>query len=118
MNFLMRSTTTHVDRDNNKPSSVSESRLDSLPPPSPPLPASRSLENLLSDDPYAQFGTRVQQFDGEIDAENDLINDFTFLAKHFDVSQEEGWIAIPFSMCYILLMFSVLCSKNRTDFEM
>jgi hypothetical protein len=103
MNFLMRSTTTHVDRDNNKPSSVSESRLDSLPPPSPPLPGSHSLENLLSHDPYAQFGTRVQQFDGEIDAENDLINDFTFLAKHLDVSQEEGWIAIPFSMSYILL---------------
>ncbi|XP_045803541.1 uncharacterized protein LOC123897085 [Trifolium pratense] len=95
MNFLMRSTT-HVDRDNNnnnKPSSVSESRLDSLPPPSAPLTGSHSLESFLSDDPYAKFGTRVEHFEGDIDTENDLKND---LAKHFDVSQEQGWIAIPF----------------------
>ncbi|MCH96006.1 plant/MEB5-like protein [Trifolium medium] len=107
MNFLMRSTT-HVDRDNNKPSSVSESRVDALPPPSQPLTGSHSLESFLSDDPYAQFGTRVEQFEGEIDGENDLKNDLTVLAKHLDVSQEEGWIAIPFRL--ILKCGEKICS--------
>ncbi|CAL5196937.1 unnamed protein product [Lathyrus oleraceus] len=103
MNFLMRSST-HVQADrDNKPSSIPEPRVDALPPPSPPPPVqgSHSLESLLSEDPYARYGTTVEQFEGEIDGENgvhDLKNDAALLAKHLDVSEEEGWIAIPYKL--------------------
>lgn len=94
MNFLIRSTT-HVYSDKEKPPST---------PPIAEAPpqglSSSSLENLMSDDdPYTQYSA-VEQFDGDFDAENarDSKNDAPFLAKHLDVSEEDGWIAIPYSM--------------------
>lgn len=101
MNFLMRSTS-HVYSDREKPSTIPEPRADALPPPlpipHPPIQGSNSLESLISDDPYAQYST-VEPFEGEIEGENGSSQD---LAKHLDVSEEEGWIAIPYSMCYTL----------------
>lgn len=119
MNFLMRSTT-HVYSDREKPSTIPEPRADALPPPLPiphPIQGSHSLESLMSDDPYAQYST-VEQFEGEIEGENgssqDSKNDAAVLTKHLDVSEEEGWIAIPYSMSYTLtnptyLFILVLC---------
>ena len=51
----------------------------------------------MSDDPYAQ----VEHFDGEAEGENGAQssrNDAPVLAKHVDVSEDEGWITIPYSM--------------------
>ncbi|XP_012573933.1 uncharacterized protein [Cicer arietinum] len=97
MNFLMR-TPSQVYSDRDKPSSIPEPRVDPLPPPSPPLQGSHSLESLLTADPYVQYST-VERFEGEVDGENgDLKNDVTFLAKHLDVSEDEGWIAIPYKL--------------------
>jgi len=98
----MRSTT-HVYSDREKPPSTTPTeppppppRVDALPPPSPPLAGSHSLERLLSE---AQYSPRVgDQFEGEVEGENgDLKNDVTVLAKHLDVNEEEGWITIPYS---------------------
>lgn len=112
----MRSTT-HVhsdkDKDKAKPSSIPEPRVDALPPPSPPphpVHGSHSLESLLLENPYARYGTTVEQFEGEMDGENgvcDLKNEASLLAKHLDVAEEEGWIAIPYSMCYSLIDYSL-----------
>ncbi|KAL5061527.1 hypothetical protein RYX36_023264 [Vicia faba] len=111
MNFLMRSSThVHSDKDKDKDdkhSSIPGPRGDALPLPLPPPSttprpvqgSNHSLESLLSEDPYARYGTTVEQFEGEIDGENgvcDLKNDASLLAKHLDVAEEEGWIAIPY----------------------
>lgn len=103
MNFLMR-TTTHVYSDREKPSSTTAPSPTKTPPPSTPEPRSdsvSSLESLIAEDPYLQVG----RFDGEVDGENGALrftskNDASVLAKHLDVSQEEGWITIPYSMSF------------------
>lgn len=101
MNFLMRSTT-HVYSEREKPPSTPpppEHRAD-VPAPQ----GSPSLESLMYEDPYSQLSTTVERFDGEIDAENGTqeskIDATVLVAKHLDVSEEEGWIAMPYSMSY------------------
>ena len=99
MNFLMRSTT-----------NVYSERTPIQEPPRADAPqgitSGSSLETLMSDDPYAQYST-IEEFDGEIDGvegENGSVtghgskNDAPIVAKHVDVSEEEGWITIPYSM--------------------
>ncbi|CAJ1939933.1 unnamed protein product [Sphenostylis stenocarpa] len=95
MNFLMR-TTTHVYSDREKPSSTTAT----APTPTTPEPrvdGTSSLESLISEDPYAQ----VDHFDGGVDGENGAIasnskNDASLFAMHSDVSEDEGWITIPY----------------------
>lgn len=112
MNFLMRSTT-HVYSERSS-SSLSSSSL-SVPEPRTDAPqgttSGSSLETLIAEDPYAQYSP-IEQFDGEIDGvggENGGItgqnskNDLSILAKHLDVSEEEGWITIPYSMSSTIL---------------
>ncbi|BAT74573.1 hypothetical protein LR48_Vigan01g102700 [Vigna angularis] len=103
MNFLMR-TTTHVYSDREKPSSTTAPSPTKTPTPTPtpstPEPRAdsvSSLESLIAEDPYLQVG----RFDGEVDGENGALrftskNDASVLAKHLDVSEEEGWITIPY----------------------
>ena len=95
MNFLMRSTS-HVYSDREKPPSSSTAAT-TTPTTTPHADGASSLESLMSDDPYAQ----VEHFDGEFEGENGAQssrNDAPVLAKHVDVSEDEGWITIPYSM--------------------
>ncbi|XP_027345608.1 uncharacterized protein LOC113857685 [Abrus precatorius] len=91
MNFLMRSTT-HVYSEREKSPSTP-------PPPEPRADATSSLENLMSEDPYAHYST-LHHFGGDVDAESGAApnskNDVPFFAKHLDVSPQEGWITIPY----------------------
>ncbi|KAL5165319.1 hypothetical protein HKD37_18G050460 [Glycine soja] len=99
MNFLMRSTT-HVYSDREKPSSTATATAATptttvMTTTTPPTDGASSLESLMSDDPYAQ----VEHFDGEFEGENGAQsskNDAPVLAKHLDVSEDEGWITIPY----------------------
>ncbi|QCD82715.1 hypothetical protein DEO72_LG2g3055 [Vigna unguiculata] len=99
MNFLMR-TTTHVYSDREKPSSTAATTPTKAPAPTIPEPRAdgvSSLESLIAEDPYLQVG----RFDGVVDGENGALrftskNDASVLAKHLDVSEEEGWITIPY----------------------
>ncbi|KAL9325400.1 hypothetical protein ACSQ67_006045 [Phaseolus vulgaris] len=99
MNFLMRSTT-HVYSDREKPSSTTATTPTKSPTPTTPEPRSdgaSSLESLIAEDPYIQVG----HFDGEVDGENGAVpftskNDASVLAMHLDVSEDEGWITIPY----------------------
>lgn len=68
-----------------------------------PKPAA-SLESLIAEDPYPRY-SRVEEHDGENDGfvgENagiavpDSNKDSSTMAKHTDVSEEEGWITIPY----------------------
>lgn len=97
MNFLMRPTSVSTER-----SSISEFHTDTHH-----KSTSRStLETLISEDPYMQ-SSPVEEYDGETDgvggkngtvtAQNSK-DDLPVVAKHLDVSEEEGWIAIPYSM--------------------
>lgn len=98
MNFLMRST----------PSVTAEQASVPEPPAETyhvPKPAS-SLESLIAEDPYPRH-SRVEEHDGANDGfvgENagivvpDSNKDSSTMAKHTDVSEEEGWITIPYSM--------------------
>jgi len=103
MNFLMR-TTTHVYSDREKPSSTAATTPTKAPAPTIPEPRAdgvSSLESLIAEDPYLQVG----RFDGVVDGENGALrftskNDASVLAKHLDVSEEEGWITIPYSMSF------------------
>lgn len=96
MNFLLRSTSVTAER-----SSISESHTDTHRS----TPRS-TLETLISEDPYTQNST-VKENDGEtegVEVENgtmtaqNLKDDLPIVAKHMDVSEEEGWVAIPYSM--------------------
>ena len=101
MNFLMRSPT-HVYSDREKPSSTATATAATptttvMTTTTPPTDGASSLESLMSDDPYAQ----VEHFDGEFEGENGAQSskhDAPVLAKHLDVSEDEGWITIPYSM--------------------
>ncbi|XP_020975361.1 uncharacterized protein LOC107631908 isoform X1 [Arachis ipaensis] len=92
MNFLMRSTShVHVER-----TPIPESPQADTPQTT----SGTSSETLDSEDPYSRLST-IEEFDGEIDGENGNVSgngsrkDMPILAKHVDVSEEEGWIAIP-----------------------
>lgn len=98
MNFLLRSTH-HV--------AAEQPSLQEAPAETPQTskPAV-TLEGLIAEDPYPQFST-VEERDEETDgivAENGSIagaeakNESSVVAKHSDVSEEEGWITIPYSM--------------------
>ncbi|KAJ7953751.1 Heat-inducible transcription repressor [Quillaja saponaria] len=96
MNFLMRSTT-HVA---SEPPSVNESLADT----SYTSKSGPTLEGLIAEDPYPQYST-VEDCEGETDGtggENgsragiNSKNDSSVVAKHLDVSEEEGWITIPY----------------------
>ncbi|OIV93922.1 hypothetical protein TanjilG_05625 [Lupinus angustifolius] len=96
MNFLMRSTSTaHTfsERTSSLPSSSSSS-LSSVPPiPEPRRTTSgSSLETVMSEEAYGQYST-IGQFAG-----NGAINGHgaPVLSNHLDVSEEEGWITIPY----------------------
>ncbi|XP_048318479.2 uncharacterized protein LOC107428854 [Ziziphus jujuba] len=96
MNFLLRSTH-HV--------AAEQPSLQEAPAETPQTskPAV-TLEGLIAEDPYPQFST-VEERDEETDgivAENGSIagaeakNESSVVAKHSDVSEEEGWITIPY----------------------
>ena len=98
MNFLMR-TTTGVSAER---VSIPESQADT----SHRSTSGSALETLISDDPYTRYST-IEECDvenDEVGVENGSIsgsnskNDSPFVAKHSDVSEEEGWISIPYGM--------------------
>ncbi|KAK7362173.1 hypothetical protein VNO77_04277 [Canavalia gladiata] len=102
MNFLIRSTT-HVYSEREKPPSTTTTTT--TPTPTTPEPrtadAASSLESLLEEDPFMHYST-VEHFDGDVDGENGGVaslnskNDVPSLAKHLDVSEQEGWVTIPY----------------------
>lgn len=98
MNFLMRSAT-----------SISAERSSIPKPPAnthqKTLSAS-TLETIVSEDSFKQTSI-TEEFNRETDGvecENGTLNslnsldDLPSVAKHSDVSDEEGWITIPYSM--------------------
>ncbi|KAM6558272.1 hypothetical protein CsatA_027511 [Cannabis sativa] len=98
MNFLMRSTQTAAAADQ---VTVRESTAETHHIPKP----TASLEALIADDPYRRYSA-LEDHDGEIEnfggekgsiAVSDAKKDST-VSKHSDVSEEEGWITIPYSM--------------------
>lgn len=103
MNFLMRSTQTAVAEQ--LPVQESTTEKPQIPKPT------ASLEALIADDSYPRYST-VEDNDGEADgfggenasiAAPDAKKDSSIVAKHSDVSEEEGWITIPYSMPLTLL---------------
>ncbi|KAM0965036.1 hypothetical protein ACFX2C_021001 [Malus domestica] len=103
MNFLMRSTQ-HVQRVTAEQPSVP------FVPPVPPVheppaetyPTPKSattLESLIGEDSYPQYST-IEDNAGESESrgENGIgaEKETSVIAKHYDVSDEEGWISIPY----------------------
>ena len=100
MNFLMRSTQSVAA----EPTPVHESHMVAHHVPKP----TASLEVLIAEDQYPRYSP-VEDHDGETDdfiGENastavpDSKEDSTNVAKHFDVSEEEGWIMIPYGTLF------------------
>ncbi|PON67495.1 heat-inducible transcription repressor [Parasponia andersonii] len=96
MNFLMRSTQTAVPEQ--APVRESTAEIHHIPKPT------ASLEALIAEDPYPRYSL-IEDHDGEADGfggENastavlDAKKDSSIVAKHSDVSEEEGWITIPY----------------------
>lgn len=95
MNFLMRSTQ-HVQRVPAEQPSVYEPPPDTHPPPKP---ATTTLEGLVADDPYPQYSAiadHVGENESEVEHDVGAKTDSSVIAKHQDISDEEGWIAIPY----------------------
>lgn len=73
------------------------------PPPEaqlPPKPAGPTLEGLIAEDTYPQYSAiadRVGENEPGVEHGGGAKNDSSSIAKHHDVSDEEGWIAIPYS---------------------
>ncbi|XP_060963224.1 uncharacterized protein LOC115703035 [Cannabis sativa] len=96
MNFLMRSTQTAAAADQ---VTVRESTAETHHIPKP----TASLEALIADDPYRRYSAledhdkEIEDFGGEKGsiAVSDAKKDST-VSKHSDVSEEEGWITIPY----------------------
>ncbi|XP_062111706.1 uncharacterized protein LOC133823122 isoform X2 [Humulus lupulus] len=97
MNFLMRSTQTAAADQ----VTVRESTAETHHIPKPPA----SLEALIAEDPYPRYsalkdreGEVVDDFGGEKAsiAVSDAKKDSSIVAMHSDVSEEEGWITIPY----------------------
>ncbi|KAK4785503.1 hypothetical protein SAY86_002192 [Trapa natans] len=91
MNFLLRST--HPAPSGLPP--INKNNAHS----SPLLRPVSSLENLVADDPFPQYGDpgeagSLGRADGLFMGQNSTA-DVLFLDKHSDVSEEEGWITIP-----------------------
>ncbi|XP_048427851.1 uncharacterized protein LOC125471475 [Pyrus x bretschneideri] len=106
MNFLMRSTH-HVQRVTAEQPSVPS--VPSVPPVSPvheppaetyATPKSATtLEGLIAEDSYPQYSTTEDNAaESESSGENGIgaTKETSVIAKHYDVSDEEGWIAIPY----------------------
>ncbi|BBG94198.1 hypothetical protein Prudu_002423, partial [Prunus dulcis] len=93
MNFLMRSS--HVQRVSAEQPSVPEPPADAHPTPK----SATTLEGLIAEDSYPQYST-IDDHVGESEyrGENAIgaNNESSVIAKHYDVSDEEGWIAIPY----------------------
>ncbi|KAF3431408.1 hypothetical protein FNV43_RR26139 [Rhamnella rubrinervis] len=96
MNFLIRSTHHVAAEQPSFPETPAETHHMSKPTP--------TLEGLIAEDPFPQFST-IEEQDGETDGvggENGNaactgeIKESSTLAKHSDVSEEEGWITIPY----------------------
>lgn len=114
MNFLMRSTQ-HVQRVPAEQPSVYEPPPDTHPPQKP---ATTTLEGLVADDPYPQYSAiadHVGENESEVEHDVDAKTDSSVIAKHQDVSEEEGWIAIPYSKHFHYTEFvyrDILCSLD------
>ena len=73
------------------------------PPPEaqlPPRPAGPTLEGLIAEDSYPQYSAiadRVGENESGVEHGGGAKNESYAIAKHHDVSDEEGWIAIPYS---------------------
>ncbi|KAI4328382.1 hypothetical protein L6164_020739 [Bauhinia variegata] len=96
MNFLMRSTTTVSAERSSIPDSRTETHQRAA--------SGSTLENLISGEPYARY-TTIGEYEGEtneVAGENGSITgahsktDVPTVAKHSDVSEEEGCITIPY----------------------
>ncbi|XP_040372057.1 uncharacterized protein LOC112181461 isoform X1 [Rosa chinensis] len=72
------------------------------PPPEaqlPPKPAGPTLESLIAEDSYPQYAAiadHVGENESRVEHGAGAKNDSSGIAKHHDVSDEEGWIAIPY----------------------
>ncbi|XP_061990855.1 uncharacterized protein LOC133709209 isoform X1 [Rosa rugosa] len=72
------------------------------PPPEaqlPPKPAGPTLEGLIAEDSYPQYSAiadHVRENESGVEHGAGAKNDSSVIAKHHDVSDEEGWIAIPY----------------------
>lgn len=102
MNFLMRSSHHVAAEQPSLPEIPAETHHISKP--------AATLEGLIAEDPYPQFST-IEERDGETDgvggengnaAGTGEIKESSTVAKHSDVSAEEGWITIPYSMALLL----------------
>lgn len=99
MNFLLRSTTTqHVAAE--QVSVQQESPADTSFVPKP----ASTLEGLITEDPFPLYSSSDDR-DGESDgvgaeasgiASSSCKNDTSVVESHTDVSEEEGWITIPY----------------------
>ena len=89
MNFLLRPTTHQVIKEQvSAPVPVHES-------PSPAV----TLEGLIAEDSFPQSEVRDMGIGGENGSVAATKNDSSLvLENHSDVSEEEGWITIPYSM--------------------
>ncbi|KAI9126179.1 hypothetical protein K1719_002600 [Acacia pycnantha] len=96
MNFLMRSSAhVAVERTNIPP--IPESQTDIYSRST----SGASSESFLSEDPYPRY-SKTEEYDGETSGVGSKSscktgqNSEDELFKHFDVSEEEGWITIPY----------------------
>lgn len=98
MNFLMRSTA-HVSVDRSNIPSITESQTDMYNRSS----SVSILESFASEDPYTWY-SKIDETAGETSGVGGETGSTTGrtskkeLFKHSDVSEEEGWITIPYSM--------------------
>lgn len=98
MNFLLRPSAHNVVKEQvSGHESLADTRYVSKP--------AATLEGLISEDPFPESPV-AEDRDGETDVvgvENDAVpgpngkNDSLTLENHSDVSEEEGWITIPYS---------------------
>lgn len=99
MNFLMRSTQ-HVQRVPAEQPTVYEPPPDTHPPPKPAAATTTTLEGLIAEDTYPHYSAiadHVGENESEVEHDVGAKTDSFVIAKHQDVSDEEGWIAIPYS---------------------
>ncbi|XP_050374315.1 uncharacterized protein LOC126791863 [Argentina anserina] len=65
----------------------------------PPRPAGPTLEGLIAEDPYPQYSAiadHVEENESGVEHGGGAKSESSAIAKHHDVSDEEGWIAIPY----------------------
>lgn len=97
MNFLLRSTTTTQHAVPEQESPAATSFLPKHP---------STLENLIAEDAYTRYSTanylggEIESVGGENGGSIEVScekNDSPVVENHTDVSEEEGWIIIPYS---------------------